>query len=612
MEDRLAGPLFNLDSPFTDPVRHTLFSMVRRPLAKVLRLDTLNSLYSTLQTGKGEGCFVDKALDLLGVRFSVDGQPVSRVPRTGPLVAVCNHPFGVLEGLLLVRILREVRSDIKIMANFMLGMIPEMEDLIIRVDPFGGAGASRKNIAGLKASMRWLKQGGMLVVFPAGEVSSLKVKKRRVGDPSWSPMIGRIIRKTGAAALPVFFNGRNSGLFQTLGLIHPRLRTVLLPHENLKHAARDVIGVRLGTVIAPDKLAELDGDQAVMDYLRFRTYLLRRERKPRFHFKARDGQRRMDPIANSRGKHILASEVASLPDGNILLESGEFTVFHAQAHMIPRLLREIGIRREETFRQVGEGTGRAMDIDVFDDTYEHLVLWNRREREVAGAYRFARTDEILAAQGLSGLYTSTLFDYRPGFLEELGPALELGRSFVTPGYQRSYQPLLLLWKGLAEYVVRNPRYHRLFGCVSISGDYSVIARELIVGFMQRHCSQPELARMALPKRPPKVKRLKRVDFSLPETVFDDPEDVADFVRDVEDGRSIPVLLKQYLKLGGKILGFNMDPDFGNCMDGLILVDLLKSDPKVLSRFMGRDGVNRFLANNRAASVHPVRMGDAAA
>ncbi|WP_233491059.1 GNAT family N-acetyltransferase [Pseudodesulfovibrio indicus] len=156
-----------------------------------------------------------------------------------------------------------------------------------------------------------------------------------------------------------------------------------------------------------------------------------------------------------------------------------------------------------------------MDIDEFDDTYRHLVLWNRKEREVAGAYRFGLTDEILAAKGPSGLYTSTLFDYREGFLEGLGPALEMGRSFIVPKYQRSYQPLLFLWKGLAEFVVRNPKYTRLFGCVSISSEYSMVARELIVGFMERHCSLPEMAGMALPKRPPKVKRLNKVDFSCP-------------------------------------------------------------------------------------------------
>jgi len=612
MDDSIAGPLFSLDSPFSDPVRHTLFSMVRKPLSKLLRLETLNSLYSSLQEKGSDEPFVEQAMEALGVQFSVDGQPVSRVPATGPLVAVCNHPFGVLEGLLLVRVLREVRSDVKIMANFMLGMIPEMDDLLIEVDPFGKGESAKKNIAGLKASMRWLKGGGMLVVFPAGEVSSLKVRKGMVSDPRWSPMIGRIIRKTGANALPVFFDGRNSGLFQTLGLIHPRLRTVLLPHENLRHASRDVIRMGLGSVVSADKVAEFASDQELVDYLRFRTYLLRGERKSRFRLKGRDQGRKLSPIARSRGRHILASEVASLPDENILSRSGDFTVFHATAFAIPRILREIGIRREETFRQVGEGTGKPMDIDEFDDTYRHLVLWNHAEREVAGAYRFGLTDEILKDRGVSGLYTSTLFNYRESFLRELGPALEMGRSFITPKYQRSYQPLLLLWKGVAAFVVRNPKYTRLFGCVSISSEYSGVSREIIMGFMERHCSLPELARLALPKRPPKARKLRKVDFSLPDSVFNDPADVADFVRDVEAGRSIPVLLKQYLKLGGKIIGFNVDPDFGDCLDGLILVDLMQSDPKVLARFMGRDGVNGFLDANRVLPLRPERDGSVAA
>ena len=288
----------------------------------------------------------------------------------------------------------------------------------------------------------------MLVVFPAGEVSSLKVTKGMVADPAWSPMIGRIIRRTGADALPVFFDGRNSGLFQTLGLIHPRLRTVLLPHENLRHASGGEIRMALGSVVPSEKIQEFKSERALMDYLRFRTYLLRKDRKPKFNFKPREAVRRMVPIANSRGKHILASEIASLPDQNILVETADFVVFHASAPNIPRIMREIGIRREETFRTVGEGTGKALDIDQFDDTYRQLVLWNKRDREVAGAYRFGLTDEILKTEGSAGLYTSTLFRYREGFLRDLGPALEMGRSFITPKYQKSYQPLLLLWKGL--------------------------------------------------------------------------------------------------------------------------------------------------------------------
>lgn len=608
MEGRTDGPLLNLDSPFGDPLRHALFSVFKKPLSKMLRLNTLNSMYSELHKTGNDEPFVERALEALGVKFSVDGQPVSRIPRTGPLVAVCNHPFGVLEGLMLVKILREVRSDIKIMANFLLTMIPEMEDLIIEVDPFGKPESMKKNISGLKESMRWIKNGGMLIVFPAGEVSSLRVKKGMVADPQWSSMIGRIIRKTGASVLPVFFDGRNSSLFQTLGLIHPKLRTVLLPHENLRHAAKHSIRVALGSPIANDKLTGFATDQEVVDYLRFRTYLLRKGGKPRFGFKGKSPARKVAPIANSRDKHILASEVAALPDECILIESGEFTVFQAGAFRIPRIMREIGIQREHTFRAVGEGTGNPMDIDQFDDTYRHLVLWNNAEREVAGAYRFGLTDEILKEHGPKGLYTATLFDYKPGLIESMGPALEMGRSFIIPKYQKSYQPLLLLWKGVAEFVVTNPRYTKLFGCVSISGDYSGVSRELIIGFMQRHCFLPELAHMAKPKCPPKLKQLKKVDFTMPESLFTNPDDVADLVRDVESDKSIPVLLKQYLKLGGKIIGFNVDPDFGNCLDGLILVDLMESDPKVLGRFMGKDGVKSFLDANADTPPTPKVKG----
>ncbi|QGY40183.1 GNAT family N-acetyltransferase [Pseudodesulfovibrio cashew] len=607
MNSQGTRPLLNLDSPFGDPLRHTLFSLVKKPLSKVLRLNTLNGMYASLHAAGSDEPFVEQALTALGVKFSVDGQPVSRIPAKGPLVAVCNHPFGVLEGLLLIKILREVRSDIKIMANFMLGMIPEMDDLLIQVDPFGKEESAKKNIAGLKASMRWLKNGGMLVVFPSGEVSSLKVNKRMVADPQWSPMIGRIIHKTGANVLPVFFDGRNSGLFQTLGLIHPKLRTVLLPHENLRQAAKHTIRVALGSVVPAEKLAVYEDDRELMDYLRFRTYLLRKD-KPRFRLKGRDGKRKLAPIANSRGKHILASEVAALPDEAVLMRSGDFTVFQSGAFRIPRILREIGIQREKTFRAVGEGTGRAMDIDEFDDTYRHLVLWNHAEREVAGAYRFGLTDEILAEQGPEGLYTSTLFDYDASLLKEMGPALEMGRSFIIPKYQKNYQPLLLLWKGVAEFVVRNPKYSTLFGCVSISGEYSGLSRELIVNFMERHCALPEMASMAHPKRPPKGKQLKKMDFTLPASAFNDPEDVAALVSDVEGGTSIPVLLRQYLKLGGKIIGFNVDPAFGNCLDGLILVDLMRSEPKVLSRFMGKEGLDTFLKANATKRLRPVVPG----
>lgn len=183
-------------------------------------------------------------------------------------------------------------------------------------------------------------------------------------------------------------------------------------------------------------------------------------------------------------------------------------------------------------------------------------------------------------------------------MERLSPALELGRSFVSPWHQKSYQPLLLLWRGLAAWISRNPSYRRLFGCVSVSGEYDAVSRELMVEFLSRHALIPELSAMVRAKNPPLIKAVRRLDGKCPELAFRNPEDIGDLVEDVEGGRGLPVLLRQYLKLGGKILAFNEDPDFGDCMDGLILVDLARTCPRTLARFMGGEEAKAFLALHR--------------
>lgn len=596
MQQSSQPPLFRLDGPYRTPVKKALFSIAAKPLTKILRFDTLNSLYAQYQREDSEGEFVDRVLEMFGIRLELGGRPVERLPRSGPLMVVANHPFGAVEGVILVKLLRHLRPDVKVMANSMLGRIPEMKEHLIEVDPFGGSGSVKANVSGLKQSLRWLKAGHLLAVFPAGEVSSLKVGKRMVADPPWSETVARMVRKVGCPVAPMFFNGRNSAVFQAAGMIHPRLRTVLLPHENLKRARRTV-QVSIGGAIDYSRLAAFETDRELTDYLRFRTYVLRRQRPSLLGRHEKTHQKPIS-IANTIPRHILASEVAALPDANTLIRSGDMCVFQAEAWRIPRVLREVGVLREKTFRAVGEGTGHPMDIDRFDDTYRHLVLWNERKREVCGAYRFALCDEILAEQGRNSLYSASLFRFDKGLLESLQPALELGRSFIREEYQRSYQPLLMLWKGLAAFIVRNPRYSKLFGCVSISGDYSTVSRELMVRFLKRHCFDASLGTRVTPSTPLKNKALRKLDFSLSDSVFNDPEDIGGLVTDVEDGRGIPVLLKQYLKLGGRLLGFNVDPDFGDCLDGLILVDLVNTEEKILGRFMGREGAGTFLEHHR--------------
>ena len=607
MEDTADTAIFRLTSPFSDPLRHTLFSLIRRPVSRLLRLRTLNRLYARAvapgpQADAGRD-FVSRALDALGVARSVREEDLRRVPAEGPLVVVANHPFGAVEGLALIEALRTVRKDLKVMANFVLGLVPEVREHLILVDPFGAAGSRSRSLAGLKQAIRWLKDGHALAVFPAGEVASLKLSRLLVADPPWNPGVAGIVRKAGAPVLPVYFRGRNSNLFQAAGLVHPRLRTALLPREAIRRR-KDRVDLTVGSPIPFEKLDAFASNEEMIGYLRFRTYLLRR-RGPKTETGAAAARAGGRPIAPALPRDALAREIDSLPREAVLAASGDFRVLLADAARIPGVLREIGRLREVSFRGVGEGTGRALDLDRFDNIYSHLVLWNDAAKEVAGAYRFAATDAILPRHGQKGLYSSTLFDFKPGFLQRLPAALELGRSFVAPWHQRSYQPLMLLWKGLAAYIGRNPRHHTLFGCVSVSGDYDAASRELIVEFLSRHRPLPELSALVAAKRPPLQKALRRLDgAACPESVFRDPDDIFDLVGDVEGDKGVPVLLKQYLKLGGRLLGFCEDRQFGNCLDGLILVDLRRTEPRILSRFMGAEAAQAFLDFHRAGRGEP--------
>lgn len=256
-------------------------------------------------------------------------------------------------------------------------------------------------------------------------------------------------------------------------------------------------------------------------------------------------------------------------------------------------MREVGRLREATFRKTGEGTGKSLDLDHFDDYYWHLVLWHKSECKVLGAYRAGNTAEILAKHGISGLYTSTLFRYDERIFRKLGPALELGRSFVRPEYQRQYAPLLLLWKGIARLIAMRPEIPVLFGAVSISNDYNKTSREIIYRFFEARM-QDELAGLVEPRSPFRPPLLRRWDYRSMCQALRDLDELAQPITDVEaDGKGLPILLRQYAKVGGKLVGFNVDRKFSNVLDGLMVVDLRQTDPAVLERYMGREAATRF-------------------
>jgi putative hemolysin len=572
---------------------------------KFVPVDKVRELYRRVQSHEGFG--LEKLLVEMRVDLRMDAVDTARIPATGPVVVVANHPFGMLDGAALAVLLTRVRPDVKVMTNYLLSDVPELAQHCIFVNPFQNepfltdrAASARSidvNRRALREALSWLQKGGMLAIFPAGEVSTWQFPHAQIADPVWNDTAVRLIRRTRAAALPVYFCGRNSMSFHLFGMIHPRLRTAFLLQEFLHQAGRTV-EVRVGSEIPGDSVAGIAENREAIEYLRWRTYLLARRSRPKKSWpvsvRSKITETVQQPVAPAEPAELLAAELSGLAPDRCLTQNGDLAVYLVKANEAPRTLQELGRLREVTFRLAGEGTGKRRDLDRFDRYYGHVLLWHKTKRELVGAYRAGNTTEILAEHGVSGLYTSTCFRYDPRLFEKLGPAIELGRSFVRPEYQRQYAPLLLLWKGIARLLATHVETPVLFGAVSISNDYSKASREMIYRFFEARIQEDELAGMIEPRRPFRPTRLRPWDCRAMCHALRDLEDLSQPITDVEtDGKGLPILLRQYAKIGGKLLGFNVDKKFSNVLDGLVVVDLRKTAPAVLERYMGREAAGEF-------------------
>ncbi|OPY77837.1 MAG: hypothetical protein A4E64_00979 [Syntrophorhabdus sp. PtaU1.Bin058] len=596
-----SAKIFALRPGFRNPVQRRLFSFFNPMIERILLLQRLNEVYESILTnGDKDGSFLDNVLRTLRVEYEISGPDRSRIPGTGPVVVVANHPFGAIEGIILAHVLLSVRDDAKIIANYLLQCIPEMRRILIPVDPFGGQETPKKNIRPLKDAIGWLRNGGMLGIFPAGGVSHIHLTKREITDPEWSETVAGIVRSGRAGVLPVYFDGSNSLFFQLAGLVHRRLRTVLLPRELLNKGNRS-LRVRIGNLIPFERIQTFGTTRESTAYLRFQTYALKHERGDRMLRTGGDiieGKRSMrdaGTIPDGPDPELMCSEIRLLSQNQTLLENDEYVVFHSTADRIPNLLHEIGRLREVSFQSAGEGTGRAVDLDRFDLYYVHLILWNKLRGELVGAYRIGPADKIIQRFGINGLYTNTLFDYKPRLRDHLSSGLELGRSFIRPSYQKQYTPLFFLWKGICRFISQNPQYKILFGPVTISNSYSELSRQLIVSFLKSNNYIPAIARFVKPKLPPCSKTVKKREAHAANILAKDIEQLSALISDIEhDRKGLPILLKQYIKLGGKLMGFNVDPAFSNGLDGLIIVDLTQCNRRLLAHYMGKEGLHRFL------------------
>jgi len=553
-------------------------------LMELMKINQVNELFAEAQPKQGIE-FIDAILAGCGVSIEYDERELKNIPAEGGFVAIANHPYGGIEGLVLLKILLTVRPDARLMANFILKKIPNLSDFFIAVNPFENVDHS-SSISGLKNTLNLLAEGTPMGIFPAGEVSTFKIDKKQVTDRLWHPVVGRIIAKAKVPVVPIYFHGNNGLLFNLLSLIHPALRTAKLPSE-LFNKQGHTIKLRIGKPIQVEDIPDNTNSTKLLNFLRAKTYALgtglEDEKKifnPRNLFKIK---KEPQPIAPAISADVLEKEVATLREDYVVWTEKNYEVFIVPTETIPNVIREIGRLREVTFREIGEGTNKSIDLDEYDIYYHHLFIWDTDARMVVGAYRIGLGDEIFYSIGKSGFYITELFKIKEQFTPVLKKSLELGRSWIRKEYQQKPLPLFLLWKGILKYLIDNPRYRYLIGPVSISNSFSKFSKSLIVDYINRNHFDHEMAQYVRPRKKFRVD-FSRIDTDLLLAGEDGFKGLDNIISEIEThNMKVPVLLRQYIALNARIICFNIDPKFADCLDGFLVLDLEKVPQDILEK-----------------------------
>ena len=543
-------------------------------IIKILRISKINKVYNN-HKHKSDLEFLDGVLKELQIDFEIPEEDLKRIPKHGSFITISNHPLGGIDGVLLLKLLIEQRKDYKIIGNFLLHRINPLKPYVMPVNPFENHKDAKSSITGIKESLLHLKEGKPLGIFPAGEVSTYKDGKLIV-DKDWEKGAVRLIKKANVPVIPIYFHAKNSNLFYILSKISDSFRTAKLPSEVLSQKSR-VIKVRIGNVISVKNQNTYADISSFYEFIRKKTYMLANpfEKKTPNIFSAKKLKIPKSPkkIIPQKNVSLFIKEISGLREkGERLFESKNYEVFFAEAKEIPNILQEIGRLREITFRHIGEGTNKSIDLDKFDKYYHHLLLWDREANILVGAYRMGLGKEIYKKYGISGFYIHTLFRFEPELYTMMRKTIEMGRAFIIKEYQQKPMPLFLLWKGIVHITLKYPEYKYLMGGVSISNKFSEFSKSLMIEFMKSHYYDPYIAQYIFPKKEFKV-TLKDTDKDF---VFDatkaDMNKFDKIIDEIEPGAlRIPVLIKKYVKQNARLVAFNVDPKFNDAVDGLMYI-----------------------------------------
>lgn len=519
--------------------------------------------------------FAEKVLEYFNFTYTIRDKELNNIPSQGRVVIFANHPIGTLDGLAVLKLISTVRKDVKVIANNLSLNIEPLHSLLLPINHKDET-LTEQNLDKVYAH---LENEGAVIIFPAGSVS--RISPRGVRDEKWNDTFLRIASQTGSALQPVYINARNSWFFYVLSLFAKPLSTLWLIREMFKHQG-NVVDMRIGRTISHAQYNKVKMDNKTKTRL-LRKHLYRLDTNKKLFFETETA------IAMPENRQALAQEIKC---GELLGSTNDnIAIYLCNYQADSCLMREIGRLRELTFRMVGEGTGEKRDIDTYDEYYKHLILWDANNLEIAGAYRFGDAEEIIQQRGVEGLYTHTLFSYNSDAINKIKHGLELGRSFVQPKYWGK-RSLDYLWFGIGAFLAKNPQYRYLFGPVSLSNNYPKHAQEMLIHFYQKHfgCKQ----KYASARNPFLFDNASKATYA---DLFNDNCIEADYRTDFKVLKhqlqhmqlSVPTLYKQYTELteegGSEFWGFNIDENFANCVDGLVVVDIDKIKEKKRARYM---------------------------
>ena len=505
--------------------------------------------------------FIDEVFDDFDFSYQVSDKDKKKIPSEGKLLVVSNHPLGGLDGLALLKLVSEVRQDVKIIVNDILLNIDNLKELFLPFD-LEKKSFQKENLERIGEA---LTKEEAIIIFPAGEVSRPGING--IKDGKWNKGVIHFSQKYGTPILPVYIDAKNSLLFYLSSLVNKEFSKFLLPNELFNKRSK-TITIKIGHQVPS---AAFSGYHNRNNYtaklLKKQIYLLKK---------------------NIHGPFITEKNIIHPVDRKLLkaqlrkkdligLTNDEKEIYFVDFISSPDVVKEISRLREITFRKVGEGTGNKADRDIYDKNYKHLVLWDDDKLEIAGAYRIGFCREIISENGINGLYSSTLFNYSERLTNRLDVSLELGRSFVQAKYWNT-NALSYLWQGLGAILLINPEIKFLFGGVSLSNSYLKEAKELIIYFYKkwfRADSNLAYAKNRFIISEKRNEELKNIFSS------DDYKNEFKILKNMLKvyGHSVPTLFKQYSELcekgGIEFLDFGIDADFQNCVDGLIMVEVDK-------------------------------------